>query len=174
MKNERRYKISSKLLVFVVEDNKIYQKMVCESLKRGGVENLKAFESGADCIAAVEAGAKPNAIIQDYHLGDTNGLDILLSVKEKLPRTQFVFLTANEDLEVAVNSIKYGAFDYITKDNEMALKKVVNKIEKISELYELHNRNNLATLAIIVNILILIGIIVFAVLHTFFDTFGLR
>ena len=77
-------------------------------------------------------------------------------------------------MEVAINSIKYGAYDYIIKDNELALKKVLNKIGKISRLFELQRRNEVIRKAMIISMVILVGIVVFTLLHTFFDAFGLQ
>ena len=47
-------------------------------------------------------------------------VEVFKRVKKLSPKTDFIFLTANESTEVAVSSIKYGAFDYIIKD-EVAL-----------------------------------------------------
>lgn len=161
------------LKVFVVEDNRIYNRVVCEYLKKRGFKQVISFYSGKECIKEVEAGASPHIVIQDYHLEDMTGIDVLQRVKKISKRTEFVFLTGNEDMDVAVNTIKYGAFDYIIKDNEMALKKVENKIEKISRLFELQAGNRVVKRAMIISVLFLVLIVIFSMMHILFNAFGI-
>lgn len=161
------------LLIYVVEDNKLYNKVVSEYLAKQGFKNVRSFLSGKECIKTVKAGESPDIIIEDYHLEDATGIDVLLSVKKHSKTTEFIFLTTNEDMEVAVNSIKYGAYDYIIKD-KVALKKVVYKIGKISKIIHLERRNKLIQTAMIAALCILTAFVIFTALHTFFDTFGLQ
>jgi DNA-binding NtrC family response regulator len=166
--------INKNLLIFVVEDNKMYNHMVTSFLKKQGFEKVESFLNGKDCVKAVKAGKKPDIVIQDYFLDDINGIDVLRNVQKNCKKSEFIFLTANENMEVAINSIKYGAYDYIIKDNELALKKVLNKIGKISRLFELQRRNDVIRKAMIISMIILVGIVIFTLLHTFFDAFGLQ
>lgn len=129
-----------KHLVYVVEDNAVYNRIVAEYLKKKHITNVVSFHSGKECLASLENGKYPDIVIQDYALTDMTGIEILKKVKKLSPRTEFVFLTANESTEVAVNTIKYGAYDYIIKD-EMALEKVVNKIGKIAILLTVKDKN---------------------------------
>lgn len=162
------------LLIYVVEDNKLYNRVVSDFLTKQGFKNVKSFLSGRECVKTVIAGESPDIVIQDYHLQDSTGIDVLLKVKKHSKTSEFIFLTANEDMDVAVNSIKYGAYDYIIKDNHVALKKVLYKIEKISKLIQLERRNRVIKLAMIAAICILVAIVIFTALHTFFNSFGLQ
>lgn len=132
------------LLIYVVEDNKLYNKMVCEFLAKQNYTNVKSFESGKECINSVVNGERPNIVIQDYFMGDSTGIEVLRKVKKHSKNSEFIFLTANESVEVAVNSMKYGAYDYIIKDKDVALKRVVDKIQKISKSFALNRtkKNN--------------------------------
>jgi len=160
------------LLIYVVEDNKIFNKVVCEYLKNEKYTNFKSFESGKECIKTIENGEKPDIIIQDYALQDMTGIDVLKAVKKENNHTEFVFLTANENTEVAVNSIKYGAFDYIVKDTDVALKKVGYNINKISKMIHLKRRNRTIKLFMIATISVLVIILFIAFLQIAFKIFG--
>jgi len=162
------------LLIYVVEDNRIYNRLVCEYLKKQNYTNVKSFLSGKECIKNVSEGERPDIVIQDYHLGDSTGIDVLKNVKNHSNKTEFIFLTANESMEVAVNTIKYGAYDYIVKDTDIALKKVVFKMEKISRSWERQNNDKIIKQAMIVSIFILLIIVLFGMLHVFFNAFGLH
>lgn len=166
--------INKNLLIYVVEDNEMYNKMVTEFLKKQGFKKVKSFLCGKECVKAVRGGESPDIVIQDYFLQDINGIDVLLNVKKQSKSSEFIFLTANESMEVAINSIKYGAYDYIIKDNDLAFKKVLNKIGKISRVFELQKRNSVIRKAMVISLAILSGIVIFTVLHTFFDAFGLK
>ncbi len=161
------------LLIYVVEDNKIYNRLVCEYIKKQNYSNVKSFLSGKECIKQVLKGEHPDIVIQDYHLGDSTGIDVLKNVKKHSKKSEFIFLTANESMEVAVNTIKYGAYDYIVKDNDLALKKVVFKMEKIFREITRQKKDGIIKQVMIISIIVLIIIVIFAILHIVFNAFGI-
>ncbi len=132
--------IRKKYLIFVVEDNKMYNQLITGHLSKNGYSSLKSFTSGKECIEAVQNNEIPNIVIQDYFMSEMNGLEVLQKVKKIIPNVEFIFLTANEDIDVAVSTMKSGAYDYVIKDN-VALDKVVNKIQKIIRVFELERKN---------------------------------
>jgi len=166
--------VNKNLLIYVVEDNKLYHKLVVDFLQKQGLKKVKSFYKGQDCLDAVKKGEHPDIVIQDYHLEDSTGIAVLQAVKKRSKRSEFIFLTANEDMEVAVNSIKYGAYDYIIKDNDIALKKVYSKIGKISKMLELEKRNRFIRTAMMITLAVLVAIVIFVALHEIFNLFGLK
>lgn len=164
--------IKKSLLIYVVEDNVIYNRMVCEYLKKENYTNVKSFELGKECIKAVKNGEKPDIIIQDYALQDVTGIDVLIAVKKYNKNTEFVFLTANESMEIAVNSIKYGAYDYIVKDNDIAFKKVGYNIKKISNMILVNKRNRNVNIFMVITIAVLAIIVLLGFLQILFKIFG--
>ena len=160
-------------LIFVVENNKVYNLMVTEYLKKQNFTNVKAIYSGEECVEKVEKGEKPEIVIQDYHLDGINGIDVLRKVKKINPKTEFVFLTSNENMEVAVNTIKYGAYDYIVKD-KMALDKVVFKILKIIKMIKLENKNRQIRKVMIISSIVVGVIIIASILLFVVNIFNLR
>lgn len=160
------------VLIYVVEDNKVYNRLVCEQLANKNFTNVKSFESGEECIKAVKSGDKPDIVIQDYYLDDINGIEVLQAVKKLHEDAEFIFLTANDNLEIAVNSMKYGAYDYIVKDNDLALKKVIDKVNKILKDIMLDRKNKMLKTAMIITVSVLVAIVVLALLQVFFNIFG--
>ena len=158
-------------LIYVVEDNKVYNKLVSEYLKKQNFTNVVSFFSGEECIEAVKKGNAPEIIIQDYFLEKMNGIDVLRKVKKLSPESEFIFLTNNESMEVAVNTIKFGAYDYIIKDR-ITLDKVMDRIQKISKLKNLEKRNKEIQKYILLSTGVLVLIIIFAFLYFVFDIFG--
>ncbi|MFV0555272.1 MAG: response regulator [Mangrovibacterium sp.] len=120
---------SKKPLIFVVEDNQVYNRLVVSFLKTNGYIDVEAFLSGEDVLKAIET-KEPAIVIQDYLLGGISGIEVLKATKAKYPNVEFIFLSGNDSIEVAINTMKYGAYDYIVKD-QVALKKMVTKINRI-------------------------------------------
>lgn len=56
-----------------------------------------------------------DAVITDQKLGDGEGLEVLAAVRESDPAVSVVFLTAFATIELAVESMRRGAFDFVTK-----------------------------------------------------------
>jgi DNA-binding NtrC family response regulator len=138
-------------LIFVVEDNKSYSKVVEYHLKNSGYENIMAFSSGEQCLHQLDL--RPDIIIQDYKLQGISGLNVLQRVKNILPYTEFIFLSAQDSIDIAISTIKYGAFDYIVKD-EVALQRMLQKIENIIKLQKLRKRYQILKFVIIINLII--------------------
>jgi len=130
-------------LIFVVDDNKILNRVTTEHLKKNGYFNVRSFFSGEECLDSLKKRLIPDIVVEDYNMTGMNGIDVLKAVKKKHLQTQFIFLTSNDDIEIAVNTIKYGAFDYIVKDS-MSMEKLVYKIDTLSEFLQLQKNNTQA------------------------------
>ena len=125
-------------LIFIVEDNTAFNKLVEHLLVSNGYKNVKIFSSGEECLKNIYL--KPNIIIQDYKLQGISGLNVLQRVKKILPLCEFVFLSGQDNVETAVNTMKSGAFDYIVK-NENALQRLIQIVDNIVRLQKLNKRN---------------------------------
>lgn len=113
--------------VFVVEDNLIYQNLLTYDLSAKGF-NVTAFTNGEDAIALLHQ--LPDVVILDYKLaGGMNGMDVLKAIKSINPSIQVIILSAQSDLEVAINTLKYGAFDYVEK-TDAATTETINIINR--------------------------------------------
>jgi FixJ family two-component response regulator len=119
-------KINRKQLIIVVDDDKSFNVMIKKHLESKGFSNVQGFLSGKELFENIQTGDKP-IIIQDFDLPGLNGLEILRKVKADFPNTEFIFLSGQSRIEVAVDAIKLGAFDYIVKDN-FARENTYNKI----------------------------------------------
>lgn len=158
--------------IFIVEDNQMYNQLVTGHLTKNGYSMVKSFLTGRECIEAIKNKEIPSIIVQDYFMNDMNGLDVLQKVKSTNPEIEFIFLTANEDIEVAVNTMKSGSYDYVIKDN-VALDKVANKIQKIIKMFELERKNKQIHALIRVFVIFVLVILISSILIFAFDIFHL-
>lgn len=125
-------------LIFVVEDNQMYNKLVVSYLKTNKFTNVESYFSGEEALNNMSK--NPDIIIQDYLLEGMTGIEVLIKAKKTNPNVEFIFLSGQDSIDIAINSMKYGAYDYIVKD-QMALQKLVNKINKITSVSELVKSN---------------------------------
>lgn len=102
-------------IVFVVDRNHYYRRKVAYSLKNMGIIKLMGFETGECCFNP--SLPQPNLIILDYNLGlgNWNGLEFMQEYNRIQKGVNFLFLSSNVKIEIAYETIKGGAIDYIIK-----------------------------------------------------------
>ncbi len=115
------------LLIVLIDDDSQMREMLNDFFT-GKYRNseVRTFATGEDALSKI--GLEPNLIVLDYHLDSTdptamNGLQVLKKLKEKYPVVPVIFLSGQEKAEIAANTMKYGAYDYIVK-NESAFHKL--------------------------------------------------
>jgi len=107
--------------------------------KTNKLPKIEALLYGDEAIKNMHR--NPDIVIQDYLLEGMTGIEVLIKAKKTNPDVEFIFLSGQDSIDVAINSMKYGAYDYIVND-QMALQKLVNKIHKINSVSELVKTNN--------------------------------
>lgn len=137
--------------VFVVEDDLITNEIYSEQLRSNGFADIHSIYSGKECLSKMHL--MPDIMILDHQLGDTTGLEILKNVKSIDPDIHVVFLTGQESLETAVDTLKYGAFDYINKkeNTPTRLLETINQIMNVERIIKREKSNNLFKKAIILS-----------------------
>lgn len=70
----------------------------------------------------------PDVILYNFNLGDTDGKNLLIQIKEIHPTLPVIVLTDNTDIKMAVKIMKQGAFDYIPKP--LSLEEILATIKK--------------------------------------------
>jgi len=152
-------------LIFIVEDNPVYNKLIINYLQSKRFNRIESFFSGEECLKRI--GEKPDIVIQDYLLEGMDGIEVLKQFKKVHSHAEFIFLSGQDSVDVAVNTLKLGAFDYIVKD-QMALKKLVDKISRIMAMQKLLKSNRryktgitLFFVALVALILLLLSLSVF-------------
>src|SRR5687767_3541663 len=99
--------------VLVVDDDVDICNLLERFLSKKGFAVQTAFSPG-NAYSLIEKNSY-DVILSDFRLGNTDGKEILKKVKEKDPTTQVIIITGYSDVKIAVDVIKLGAFDYITK-----------------------------------------------------------
>lgn len=121
--------------IFFVDDDPIYLKMLENNLKhsRHYSSKIYTFTSGEACLEHMHL--KPDVVVLDYYLNGINskaidGIHTLQELKKINKDTQVVMLSGQDKIDIAVNSIKEGVFDYVPK-SESAFVRTQNAINNI-------------------------------------------
>ena len=96
-----------------VDDDAAYRRALGGELQRMGYQVATAA-SGADAIAALGT-AQPEIILLDLQLPDMSGLDVLKAIRERQPGSEVIMLTGHGTIDTAIEAIRLGAFDYLSK-----------------------------------------------------------
>lgn len=138
--------------IIVVDDEKIKRTTMRDVLHKAGY-NVESFESPIAALTHFET-FSADIIITDIRMPGLDGFEVLQKVKSINPSTAVIMITGYGTIESAVEAMKQGAFDYLTKpfsSDELLL--VIDKArryldlesenislkEKLSELYSFHS-----------------------------------
>ena len=128
-----------KLSILVVEDGKSQRELLSGFLKDEGHEVLEA-ENGEKALKKVKENYF-DLLLLDYRMPGIDGMKVLEEVKHINPEIDVIMMTAYGTIETAVNAMKAGAADYITKPIE--LQELLILIERISERRTLLRENEI-------------------------------
>jgi len=131
--------------LLLVDDDKEILDQMSKFLERRGF-NADTASSGQKAINRIDK-EEYDLVITDLKMPRISGMDVLAAVKEKSPSTYVMILTGYGTIETAVNAMKIGAFDYLSKPfkmkdllekvdlvrKEMKLRKDIKRIKLIEE-----------------------------------------
>ncbi len=130
-------KVGEGLQVLVVDDERPHAEAVAETLERVGYECTVATSgrAGSQLIQQDDF----DLILTDLKMADLDGLAILRKARTELPDAEVIMITGHGDVKTAVEAIKQGAANYLTKPIDMAELRAI--VEKASERLRLARAN---------------------------------
>ena len=128
-----------KAKILVIDDDTSLRRVLEYNLQEEGYE-VAAAASGEEGLSLFKQ-FQGDLVITDMKMSGMDGLKVLHSIKESSPDTLVIIITAFGTVDVAVEAMKAGAYDYITKPfNREALKLTVKKALQFSGLAEENKR----------------------------------
>jgi DNA-binding NtrC family response regulator len=101
-----------------------------ERFARGLDFNVVCHSGGRDALAQI-AQVRPDAVLVDLRMPEMNGLDVLRAIREIAPACAVVLMTGHASVETAVEAVKLGAFDYLTKPLDLdRLRDLLTTVQK--------------------------------------------
>ncbi len=128
--------------VLIIDDDSLVCKSIEKVVKKFGyeVEICLEAENSLDKIDLI----KPDIILLDIYLGSITGMDILKEIQIKNSQIPVVMITAFADVNIAVEAMKLGAFDFLLKPIEteylrIVLEKCVKHLNLKYEVEKFHS-----------------------------------
>lgn len=125
--------------ILLVDDEEGIRKVLGITLADIGYEVLSA-ENGEKALQLFRE-TSPPIVLTDIKMPGIDGIEVLQTIKAESPETEVIMITGHGDMELAIQSLKYDATDFITKpinDDalEIALKRANEKIVLRAKLKE--------------------------------------
>ncbi|MBP7776035.1 MAG: sigma-54-dependent Fis family transcriptional regulator [Acidobacteria bacterium] len=105
--------------ILVVDDERSLREMLSIVLGREGYE-VSTAEDVTSAIEQIRRGPLPDLLISDLRMPDGSGVDVLRALKERSPNSVGLLLTAFASADTAVEAMRLGAVDYLTKPFDVA------------------------------------------------------
>ena len=125
--------------ILLVEDNLDHVMLMEAALKKSDAKfEVDVAVSGDECLEKF-AKSSYDVILLDYSLPKISGLDILENIRERKSDTPVVMITGQGDENIAVEAMKKGAYDYVTKSGDflitlpMVIQQAIEKHKMIEE-----------------------------------------
>jgi DNA-binding NtrC family response regulator len=99
--------------LLIVDDDDLLREALVRRFQRQGMP-VTAAASGEEALARTAQGRWDVALL-DLHLPGLSGIDLLAQLKEQQPDLEGILLTAHGSIETAIQAMKRGAYDYLTK-----------------------------------------------------------
>jgi len=128
--------------VLVVEDSEEERRSVVQLLRAEGFDAI-GVENADKAVGYIDE--RIDAVLSDLSMGSVSGVDLLLLWKKRQPQTPFVLFTAHSSVNTAVQAMKAGAYDYLTKpvnpeELVLVLRRAVDSTRKDREIEDLRRR----------------------------------
>jgi two-component system, NtrC family, response regulator AtoC len=127
-------------LVFIVDDEQSISKLLSFWVKDKWGYEVEAFHNSESMLKKLSS--KPDLILLDIMLPGMDGIETLKRIKQLDEHLPVIMLSAQGRIDVAVDSIKYGAYDYFSKPIdqqklELSLKNAIKNYDLVKEIQNL-------------------------------------
>lgn len=127
-------------LIFIVDDEQAISKLLSYWAKDKWKYQVETFANAEDALKNLSK--KPDVVLLDIMLPGMDGIETLKRIKQFDENIPVIMLSAQGSIEVAVEALRYGAYDYFTKPIdqqklELAIKNSIKNFDLTRELQNL-------------------------------------
>ena len=121
----------NKFKIFLVDDDHFCLNLYEQHLVNLGHTDVTTFDNGTACLNSLTQ--NPDIIFLDHNMDVLTGFELLKKIKRFNPNIHVVMISGQENMKTAIDALKYGAFDYIIK-NDMVAEKMEDLLRRITEI----------------------------------------
>ena len=99
-------------VIWIIDDDTAIRELLSFIVSEAGYE-IDAFSSGAEVLA--HSGSPPDGVLLDLMMPGVDGVAVLKELKRRFPALPVIMITADNDIQRAVEVTKLGAYDYLVK-----------------------------------------------------------
>lgn len=103
--------------ILVVDDEETIREIVSSMLRSAQFQTRQA-SSGMEALSLLESGQEFDLVLSDLMMAEMDGIALLEKAKERFPAMPVVMVTAVHDIQVALQALRNGAYDYLLKPFE--------------------------------------------------------
>lgn len=132
--------------ILVVEDDDDLRQLIIDYFTKDQFEVI-AFSSGIEFLNKISSiDQEIDTVLTDLRMPEVGGLEVLAQCKRYLPLTPVIIMTAHASVETAIEGLRRGAFDYVTKP--FKLFEMTLTIQRAVSFAKLQRQNKILTLAV--------------------------
>lgn len=169
---DENYMLENVRYMFVIDDDPVQTEMISDYLKERYIFELRTYETGEAAMNDIQT-LKPEIVVLDYHLSSStanskNGIEVLQEIKKVSPTTKVIMFSAQDNINIALESMRNGAYDYIIK-GETSFNKLETTVNRLGEVHQLEAVNTAQRRTIIFLTVFIALIVAVGVLYYFFS-----
>ena len=119
----------SAISLLLVDDEEQFLSTTKMLLERQGVNTITC-SNGFDALEVLDK-SRIDVVVLDIKMPGIDGIDVLSKIKQLHPEVEVILLTGHASVETAVEGLKLGAFDYLTKPANV--EEIMRKVEEAHE-----------------------------------------
>lgn len=120
--------------ILIAEDDNFYSRYLEYVIKLTGNHIVEKCSDSKGLFKAIDS--ETSVLLLDYNLDEQSGDYTFKRVKKEYPNTEVVIVSGQKDIEIALQLLEHGAFEYIVKNDE-AKKRIIYTLNKLSKQSEL-------------------------------------
>jgi two-component system response regulator HydG len=117
--------------ILIVDDEHIALSSLRRLLRRRGYREVDVCAEGKQALEAIRNNSY-DLVLLDLLMPEVDGMQVLESTRAYVPQTEFIILTAVDDIQTAIKAVRLGAFDYLVKpvDNQRLFLSIERAFER--------------------------------------------
>ena len=121
--------------IMLVDDEVPFVETMAKRLEKRNIKTIMAF-SGEEGLETLKANENLDVIVLDVKMPGMDGIETLKQIKITSPLTEVIMLTGNATIQLAIDGMKQGAYDFLMKPCD--IEDIASKVKEAAEKKRVH------------------------------------